>query len=292
MTREVEAEAGATMVGTTVPDAAEVVACCSSLYGHPLAELIMGESFHPGGLTGTRELLRTSGLNPGQRILDAGCGLGASARLAADEFGLTVDAVDISADVVSRASDRGTTTRIRWRTADLMDLPFEAATYDAVLAECVLSTTVRGAVINELKRVLRPGGIMLISDVQASGSAVPALVAHPILGAALCVTDAWGTDELASRISEAGLQLDGWWDRSAAILDLIDRAEARIGLATVAARDLGISLASLGGLSSFPALFGLTGDDARRMADEVRDAVRSGELGYFAALVRRPIEPD
>ena len=277
-------------VGTT-PDPAEVVACCSSLYGHPLAELIMGESFHPGGLSGTRELLRASGLTPGQRILDAGCGLGASARLAADEFGLTVDAVDISADVVGRASARGATTRIRWRTADLLNLPFEAATYDAVLAECVLSTTDRGAVIGELRRVLRPGGILLVSDVQADGPAVPALAAHPILGAALCVTDAWGKDELASRISDAGLQLEGWWDRSVAILDLIDRAEARVGLATVAARDLGISLASLGGLTGFPAVLGLTGDDARRMADEVRDAVQSGELGYFAALVRRPIEP-
>lgn len=276
------------VVGTT-PDPAEVVACCSSLYGHPLAELVMGESFHPGGLAGTRDLLRASGLTPGQRILDAGCGLGASARLAADEFGLIVDAVDISADVVGRASARGATTRIRWRTADLLDLPFETATYDAVLAECVLSTTDRGAVISELKRVLRPGGWMLISDVQAHGADVPVLVAHPILGAALCVTDAWGEDELAMRLAEAGLELGRTWDRSDAILDLIDRAEARAGLAAIAVRDLGISLTSLGGSTGFPALLRLTGGDARRMADEVRDAVRSGELGYFAALIRRPI---
>ncbi len=267
-------------------DRADVVACCSALYGHPLAELIVGESFHPGGLASTRELLDASRLQPGARLLDAGCGLGASARLAASEFGLQVDAVDAGSDVIGRAAARERSARVRWQTADLLSLPFEAGTFDAVLVECVLSTTSRASALAELRRVLKPNGKLLISDVQADPAAVSSLADHPILGAALCVSDAWRPNELELRASEAGFVVERRWDRSSAIHELIDRAEARIGLAAIATRDLGLNLAALGGLVASPMLDGLGAGDARRMANEVRGALDRGEVGYFAAILR------
>ncbi len=265
-----------------------MVACCSSLYGSPLAELIVGESFHPGGLASTRELLTASGLRPGARLLDAGCGLGASARLAAAAFGLQVDAVDASAAVIARAANREQSTRVRWQTADLVALPFEAETFDGVLAECVLSTTSRVPALAELYRVLKPDARLLLSDVETEPAAVSALATHPILGAALCVADAWRMDEFEALVAEAGFVLEQRWDRSASILELIDRAEARIGLAAIATRDLGINLAALGGLVASPGFDGLGPADARRLANDIRDAVDRGDLGYFAAIVRRP----
>ena len=277
--------------GSAADGRPEVIACCSTLYGHPLAELIVGESFHPGGLTSTRKLLIASGLPPGARLLDVGCGLGASARLAAAEFGLQVDAVDASAEVIERAANRGRSARVRWQTADLVALPFETETFDGVLAECVLSTTSRAPALAELRRVLRPDGRLLISDIQAEAAAVSSLATHPILGVALCVTDAWLPDEFEMRLSNAGFILEHRRDRSSTILDLIDRAEARIALAVMATRDLGLDFAALGGPAVARSLQGLGPVDARRLAGDVRDAVGRGELGYFAAVARRSARP-
>ena len=261
-----------------------VRACCSVVYGSPLVELMIGESLHPGGLRSTRELLAASELRPGERLLDAGCGVGASSRLAAGEFGLLVDGVDASAGALVRARERENAGRVRWMEADLAALPFGEAAFDGVLAECVLSTVGRREVLIELRRVLRRGGRLVMSDVEVGAGAIPALADHRLLGAALCVTDAWRPGELEAVLRETGFVLERRWDRTESILALIDRIEARIGLAAVAVRDLGLDLATLAG-GTEPLGPGLaTPQEARRLADEVRAAVGRGDLRYFAAL--------
>jgi len=263
------------------PAPAAVLACCSGLYTNPLAELLIGDSLHPGGLASTRRLLQSSGLRPGARMLDAGCGLGASARLAADEFGLTVDAVDGSADAIALAEARSVPGRIRWRLAELSRLPFEARFFDAVLAECVLSTTERAGVLRELARVIAPGGVLVMSDVEVDADAVPALAGHRLLGAALCVTDAWRPGELESSLPEAGFRIERRWDLTPSILALVDRAEARISLAAIAARDMGLDLAVLAGSAAATDGTGLDAARAHAVAEDVRAAVRRGQLRYF-----------
>ena len=263
------------------PTPGAVLACCSGLYTNPLAELLIGDSLHPGGLASTRRLLQASGLGPGARLLDAGCGLGASARLAADDFGLTVDAVDASVDAIALAEARSVPGRIRWHLAELSRLPFEADTFDAVLAECVLSTTERAGVLRELARVIEPGGVLTMSDVEVDANAVPALAGHRLLGAALCVTDAWRPGELEMSLPQAGFRLERRWDLTPSIMALVDRAEARIGLATIAARDMGLDLAALAGSAAAKAGTGLDAALAHEAAEDVRAAVRRGQLRYF-----------
>lgn len=257
-----------------------VVACCSSLYGNPLAELLAGESLHPGGLATTRELLTAARLGPGARLLDVGCGLGASARLAAAEYGLRVDALDASPAVVARAAAKASEARVHWTIGTLPELPFEDATFDAVLAECVLSTMDRAAALSELARVTRPGGTLLLSDVEAMGAAIPRL-GHRIVGAALCITDAWRPGEMAKRLEAAGYSVVRRWDRSRTIVELADRIEARLAIVGAAARDLGLDLGALIGPTVAAAddeSFPMTA--ARDAIDAVRDAVRDGTLRY------------
>ena len=260
-----------------------VVACCSTVYGSPIAELLAGDSFHPGGLESTRDLLRSSRIGPGARLLDVGCGLGASAQVAATEFGLRVDGVDASEPAITRARGRSGDARVHWTTAALPDLPFEGGTFDAVLAECVLSTVDRPAALTEIARVLRPGGALLLSDVEVDGEPIPAL-GHRILGAALCVTDAWRLGELDASLPAAGFRITSRWDRSASILALIDRIEARIAVVRIGARDLGLDLASLIG-PSVPGLHGVdTSEQVREVFDAVRAAVRDGTVRYTAII--------
>jgi SAM-dependent methyltransferase len=269
---------------TTTPEHA-TVACCSTIYGSPLAELLVGESFHPGGLDSTRDLLRRSGIGPGKRLLDVGCGLGASSHVAASEFGLRVDGVDASAAMIARAMDRPGAARIRWATASLPHLPFEDDAFDAVLAECVLSTTDRDQALREIARILRPGGTLMLSDVMAAGVAIPAF-AHHMIGAALCVTDAWRPGEMDVLLPGTGFQIIDRRDRSSSIAGLIGRMEARLGIARVAARDLGVDLGGLIGSA--------IASDAIPPAAVVRDivatinaAVADGTLAYTAVIAVR-----
>jgi arsenite methyltransferase len=265
--------------------AAGALACCSALYGSPLAELVVGSSLHPGGLESTRQLLSAATLRPGARLLDAGCGPGASSRLAATEFGLLVDAVDRGRDVLTRAERRPTTGPIRWREADLLALPYPAATFDAVLAECVLSMVSRPAALAEFRRVLRPGGRLLLSDVEVAGDPLPALGAHQLVGSVLCVANAWRTGELEARLPAAGFVIERRWDWTEYIVALIDQVAARIGLITAAMRDLGLKLAALVG-ETVGDSDSLWREQAQRLADELRAAVRRGELRYVAVMAR------
>ena len=267
----------------TTESADAVAACCSTVYGSPVAELLVGDSLHPGGLESTRDLLRSSRLGPGARLLDVGCGLGASAQVAATEFALRVDGVDASGPAIARARARAEGSRIHWTTAALPDLPFENAEFDAVLAECVLSTVDRPTALIEVARVLRPGGALLLSDVEVDGEPIPAL-GHRVIGAALCVTDAWRPGEMDARLPEAGFRITGRWDRSASILALIDRIESRLALVRLAARDLGLDLTGLidpvlAGSDPMP-----SPELIRDVIDSVRAAVRDGTLRYAAVI--------
>jgi hypothetical protein len=80
-----------------VATADEVKACCAATYSSDVVALLLGYSYHPGGLALTRRLAARLGLAAGQRVLDVAAGRGGSGLLLAAEFGVTVDGVDLSA---------------------------------------------------------------------------------------------------------------------------------------------------------------------------------------------------
>jgi hypothetical protein len=254
-----------------------VEACCASLYGHPLVELIAGRSFHPGGLASTRRLLDAARLPPSARILDAGCGLGESARLAALEFGLIVDACDLSGAAIQRAralaEDVG--AALQFTDASLLRLPYPDGEFAGVLAECVLSTTPKRPALAELRRVTAPGGALLVTDVTAT----EALVAPELLAQVLCLTGAWRPGELEEFLTAGGFEVVRTWDETGSIYALLDRVEARIDLLTALSRSLAAER-----------IWGLAfGADSRHVAAAFHDArrlVASGRIGYRAVVAR------
>jgi len=266
-----------------------VEACCASLYGHPLVELIAGQSFHPGGPAGTRRLLDAARLPTQARILDAGCGLGASARLAAIEFGLIVDACDVSGAAIRRASALadGAGATVRFAEASLLRLPYEDGRFAGVLAECVLSTTPKLPTLAELRRVTAAGGALLITDVTATD----ALDAPELIADVLCLTGAWRPAELEDLASSSGFEIERTWDETEGIVQLLDRIEARLGLLTALARDLATT-ELLPGLKWGPASLA----DKTRVSNIFRDArrlVTEGRIGYRALVARAvPVETE
>src|SRR5688572_14418786 len=91
------------------------------------------------------------------RILDVGCGTGGNLKLLS-QFG-NAEGVDISADALAFCRERG----LEVKAGAAEDLPYEDATFDLVTALDVvehLDDDVAG--LREMRRVLRPGGRVLI----------------------------------------------------------------------------------------------------------------------------------
>jgi tellurite methyltransferase len=100
-----------------------------------------------------------------RRALDLGCGVGRHARLLADA-GFEVHAADASASglAYARAQDPG--GAIRFAHSDFTALPFAPAVFDFALAWNVIyhgDRVIVARALAELARVLRPGGLLLIT---------------------------------------------------------------------------------------------------------------------------------
>jgi arsenite methyltransferase len=155
-----------------------VEACCAALYQSPAVRWFLGDELHPGGESATRRSLELIELGPGERLLDVGSGPGASAILAAREFGCVVAGLDYGADAVRAAQQAadaaGLCDRVGFVVGDASALPFADGEFDAVLCECSLSTFPdKSRAVAEMRRVLRPGGRVAISDVVADHARLP-----------------------------------------------------------------------------------------------------------------------
>jgi SAM-dependent methyltransferase len=98
------------------------------------------------------------GRNPGGRCLDLGCGTGVYIPLLA-EHGWSVTGVDLSADQLRVARERVGNVADALVEADARSLPFEEASFDAVVAALVhTDIDDYDRALLEAARVLRPGG--------------------------------------------------------------------------------------------------------------------------------------
>jgi demethylmenaquinone methyltransferase / 2-methoxy-6-polyprenyl-1,4-benzoquinol methylase len=103
-----------------------------------------------------RRLTAQAVVRPGDRVLDACCGTGELALAALAEGG-RVTGVDFSDRMLERA--RRKSAAIEWVRGDLLALPFEDASFDAVTVGFgVRNVEDLGGALCELRRVLRPGG--------------------------------------------------------------------------------------------------------------------------------------
>ena len=136
------------------------------------SDLAMLEDFHSLGRLATAALVDLAQITANDRVLDAGTGIGGTARLVAAERGARVTAVDLTpeyCEVAKWLNDAvGLGDMIEVRTADVTELPFDAASFDVVLSQHVqMNIADKRRLYAEARRVLVPGGRLALWDVTA-----------------------------------------------------------------------------------------------------------------------------
>lgn len=112
-------------------------------------------------------LLSKAVLREGERALDVACGTGVVARLAAAQVGNSgaVVGLDLNAAMLARARAASPPEgcAVLWQEGDAAALPFDAATFDAVLCQAGLQYFPdRQQAAREMFRVLKPGGRLVV----------------------------------------------------------------------------------------------------------------------------------
>ncbi len=102
-------------------------------------------------------------VEPGARVLEAGCGLG-HFTVATDALGFRAEGVDWSEATVLRLRQRFPS--ITWHVGDVRNLDMPSGAFDAVYSPGVCEHFEEGptAVLVETRRVLREGGIAVVSS--------------------------------------------------------------------------------------------------------------------------------
>ena len=204
-----------------------LIAAEKDLHNLQPTDLALLEDFHTMGRIATTQLVDMIGITSETAVLDAGTGIGGTARFVADRCHCRVTAVDLTEEYCETAGwlNRlvGLDDRIAVRQADVTDLPFAAATFDVVFSQHVqMNVADKGRLYSEAHRVLVQGGRLAMWDITSAGRGE--------LGYPLPWADQPGlshlatSTELRASVESCGFAIEAWndlTDQAAATMEMV-----------------------------------------------------------------------
>lgn len=149
-------------------------------------------------------------IQPGDDVLDMGCGSGTDVFVAATDIGETgsVTGLDMTEEQLEKARqlrDEAEIANVTFEKGKIEDLPFEDDTFDVIVSNGVINLSpTKDRVFEEASRVLRSHGRMAISDICSETEMPDSIKSDPDLWAA-CVGGACRTDLYSDLMTAAGL---------------------------------------------------------------------------------------
>ncbi len=125
----------------------------------------------PGGDAETSQAIDLARLDPSTplKIADIGCGTGSSALLLARVLNAQITAVDFLPDFIevlkANAEREGLTRKIDPLVCSMDDLQFDSDEYDVIWSEGAIYNMGFENGINDWKRYLKPGGLLVVSEI-------------------------------------------------------------------------------------------------------------------------------
>jgi SAM-dependent methyltransferase len=182
------------------------------------------EDFHTMGRLATAQLVDLAQISSESEVLDAGSGVGGTARYVADRYGCRVTAVDLTDEYceTNRWLNRlvGLDDRISVRQADVTALPFADGSFDVAISQHVqMNVADKTRLYSEARRVLKNGGRLALWDIMIGDGGE---LRYPLPWADHPARSHLVTpDELLAVIESAGFAVEHW-------NDLTERAAAQM----------------------------------------------------------------
>ena len=181
--------------------------------GYPgeLLDAIPAEAL--ASFAGVGHHLDLAALQPGEAVLDLGSGsgtdlFGAAVRVGESGRVVGVDITREQLDKATRLRDREGFWQVELVEAHIEELPFEDASFDAVISNGVINLSpLKGRVFAEAARVLRPGGRLAISDI-VSGRALKERTRRNVDLWAACIAGAIPRKNYLEAIAAQGLRIE------------------------------------------------------------------------------------
>lgn len=153
----------------------------------------------------TRAVLGRLDARSGERILDVGCGTGfLLGRLHDNEPGVQLAGVDPVPEMLALARQRLPAPAVDLREAAAEGLPFADRSFDAVVSASVFHYLREpGAALAEMRRVLRPGGRLVLTDWSGDSLSIRLIGAY-LRKQRRALFHLYRQGELRQRLKEAG----------------------------------------------------------------------------------------
>lgn len=127
---------------------------------------------HPRGYTATRQLIEELGLAKGMRVLEFGCGTGATIADIISSYDVSIDGVDVMDEMINAANERLKYLKLSekvnlFKVTPGKKLPFDANTFDRAYTESVMGfqdLQNLKFILAEIHRVLKTGGIFAVNE--------------------------------------------------------------------------------------------------------------------------------
>jgi ubiquinone/menaquinone biosynthesis C-methylase UbiE len=163
----------------------------------------------------------TSHIKGKRRVLDIGCGTGALTLRAAQK-GAEVKGIDVSSQMLEIAKKRAVEAKLE-QSVELCEMGVaelggeETGSYDAVMSGLCFSELSENELIytlKEVKRMLKPGGMLLIAD-EVMPHGIPERILHLLMRFSLVIitylinrTTTHAIENLPEKVEKAGLIIE------------------------------------------------------------------------------------
>ena len=229
-----------------------------------------------GSSFGCGNPLAFAAVEPGDTVLDLGCGAGLDLLLAAQRTGPEgrVIGIDCNTDMLARAranARQAGCTQIELREGRVEALPLPDASVDWVISNCVLNLSPdKPAAFREIRRVLKPGGRMLVSDLVADDLPDWVMQHHDLYAA--CIAGVVPEARYAALARDAGLEA----------VEVVDRLAYDAGMLRVLMeQELPVALDALAGTLGMtrPALLDMVATQLAGRVVSIKLAARCPDAG-------------